>query len=192
MGRWHSANKRFEIWGDPVGDFLNHEMAAAVSAMAGVQVVPTYPWPVEYAEGGTIGMHVDQTDNELSLSYSIETIMVEPNIPKKSSGPTQNEKEDAAATATGAATAADWPLYFVGTGSKVLQPGEPSPANLDLDPKAVRRATRSPVVLGENDGVLYRGRDMVHWRPPGPPNQRLRQLVFAWRSVHEDACLGSL
>ena len=55
-----------------------------------------------------------------------------------------------------------------------------------------------PMELGDNDGVLYRGRELVHYRYPrgvvvGSGEESaacaLHQVVFAWRSVHDLHCI---
>ena len=58
------------------------------------------------------------------------------------------------------------------------------------------------VVLEDNAGVLYRGRELVHYRHPryatssaaaaggGEEGCGLHQLVFAWRTVHDLHCVG--
>jgi len=159
--RWHAKNRRYELWGDVVADFLNHALAPAVGEIVGAPVVPTYPWPVEYVERGKIDIHVDQVDNEISLSYSVDD----------------------------AGDGHEWPLYFMDT-NRTLGPGEEGPDVIDVDVWSYENAAK--VLLGNNDGVIYRGRDLLHWRGEGRGNDRLRQLVFAWRRVDERACLGSL
>ena len=42
------------------------------------------------------------------------------------------------------------------------------------------------VVLDDNDGVLYYGPDIVHWRSPQPDS--LTQIVFAFREEDEAHC----
>ena len=39
-----------------------------------------------------------------------------------------------------------------------------------------------------NEGVLYRGQELVHYRPPLPAGHELMQVVFAWRIANEVAC----
>lgn len=52
------------------------------------------------------------------------------------------------------------------------------------------------VVLRDNDGLIYPGRDLVHSREPQPPlpegmDLTQLQLIFAWRSVQKEACAGT-
>ena len=54
------------------------------------------------------------------------------------------------------------------------------------------RAAAPRVELAPGDAVLYRGRELAHFREPGPARTRLRQLVLAWRAVDALACLGGV
>ena len=67
-------------------------------------------------------------------------------------------------------------------------------------------AAAPAVSLEDNSGVLYRGRELVHYRHPrggagisaaaeeegggGEEGCGLHQLVFAWRTVHDLHCVG--
>ena len=42
------------------------------------------------------------------------------------------------------------------------------------------------VTLANNDGILYYGPDIVHWRNPEP--YKLTQIVFAFREEDEAHC----
>lgn len=171
-GRWHAKTRRVELWGEPLADILNHALTPlveAASALAAGSLVPTYPWPVHYGRDGRIDIHLDQSDNELSLSYQVRAFR------RRS----QRQQQGAV----------QWPLYFVDTGLQ-LRPGEDGPGELPLQADVVQRAP--PVALRNNDGVLYRGRDVAHWRPPQSTGVELYQLVFAWRRIDDRACHGSL
>lgn len=161
-GRWHPGNRRVELWGDPLADVLNHHLAPVAEAALGEHtlLLPTYPWPVHYDHGGGIDLHLDQPDNELSLSYQVRIL-------------------------GGRA----WPLHFVDSGLR-LAPGEKGPAELPLDAACVSAAP--PVALSDNSAVLYRGREIVHWRPRQQARAEIYQLVFAWRRIDKRACHGSL
>lgn len=171
-GRWHAKTRRVELWGEPLADILNHALTPlveAASALGAGSLVPTYPWPVHYGRDGRIDIHLDQSDNELSLSYQVRVF-------RRRSQQQQHG-------------AVQWPLYFVDTGLQ-LGPGEDGPGELPLQADVVQRAP--PVALRNNDGVLYRGRDVAHWRPPQATGVELYQLVFAWRRIDDRACHGSL
>lgn len=172
QGRWHPGNRRVELWGEPIADLLNHLLTPLVENTLredGTLLVPTYPWPIHYATDGRIDMHLDQSDNELSLSYQVRVF---------------RRRKPSSATSRIA-----WPLYFVDSGLR-LDPGQDGPAELPLDASSVQSAP--PVFLRNNAGALYRGREVVHWRPPQSDGVEVYQLVFAWRRVDRRACHGSL
>jgi len=41
-----------------------------------------------------------------------------------------------------------------------------------------------------NDGVLYIGPELIHWREPLPQGHTLAQIVFAYRPVSGMACVS--
>lgn len=171
-GRWHPGNRRVELWGEPIADLLNHLLTPLVESALredGTLLVPTYPWPIHYASDGMIDLHLDQSDNELSLSYQVRAF---------------RRQKPSRATSRIA-----WPLHFIDSGLR-LDPGQDGPPELPLDASAIQSAP--PVFLRNNAGALYRGREVVHWRPPQSDGVEVYQLVFAWRRVDQRACHGSL
>ena len=65
-----------------------------------------------------------------------------------------------------------WPLTFLDPRGQELS---------SLDP-----TNASVVGLRDNDGILYYGPDIVHWRENRP--YTLTQIVFAWREEDETHC----
>ena len=66
-----------------------------------------------------------------------------------------------------------WPLTF-------LDPRGQELSNLNA-------SLAKDVALADNDGVLYYGPEIVHWRTPLPGAQ-LTQIVFAFREEDEAHC----
>jgi hypothetical protein len=52
------------------------------------------------------------------------------------------------------------------------------------------------VALDDNEGVLYHGTKVLHWRESNPPAAaateayKLVQIVFAWRRVNNAQCVS--
>ena len=44
------------------------------------------------------------------------------------------------------------------------------------------------ISMRNNDGVLYRGTEVLHWRDKMPDEYQVMQLIFAWRAVNRDGC----
>ena len=65
-----------------------------------------------------------------------------------------------------------WPLWF-------LDPRGQELSNLNA-------STAKEVSLSDNDGILYYGPDIVHWRNEAPFT--LTQIVFAWREEDVAHC----
>ena len=44
------------------------------------------------------------------------------------------------------------------------------------------------ISMRNNDGVLYRGTEVVHWRDKMPDEYQVMQLILAWRAVNRNGC----
>ena len=137
--------QRHEYLPEVVSTYLNLALVPFASAMAGMVVAPTYPFPITYIPGGSIHPHLDVSDNELSITFQVE--LHDP--------PPQG-----------------WPLWF-------LDPRGQELSNLNA-------STAKSVRLDNNDGILYYGPDIVHWRNPEP--MKLTQIVFAFREEDPAHC----
>ena len=172
---------------------------------------------MRYGADGGIKIHTDGPQNEVSISYQL-ALRHAPRDPftpaaaaakkkskkkkkkgkqKKKKGK-QKKKEKKKAGGRGLSKRLRWPLHFLDT-NMTVRAGDPAPPTLDVTVEQYRAAP--PVTMRDNEGVLYRGRVMAHWRPPlaelypaaaypGVGRAEVLQLVFAYRPVHEDACLG--
>ena len=65
-----------------------------------------------------------------------------------------------------------WPLHFL------------DPRGQELT--ALNGSLAKEYALNDNDGILYYGPDIVHWREPR--QLTLTQIVFAWREEDEAHC----
>ena len=140
---FQGKTQRHEYLPEVISTYLNFALVPFASAMAGMVVAPTYPFPITYIPGGSIHPHLDVSDNELSLTFQVEL-------------------RDARA----------WPLWF-------LDPRGQELSNLNA-------STAKEVSLGDNDGILYYGPDIVHWRQQAPFT--LTQIVFAFREEDTAHC----
>jgi len=164
FARLHEETRRQELWVEPIAESLNHALAGLSECYMGRPMLPTYPWPVAYAQpGAQIEPHTDRPENEVSLTYQL------------------------------AITPADafWPLKYAQAdhlhSGGPLQPGEPSRADVwaTLD-------NPTTISLRDNEGIIYHGRDMVHWRDVKPDDVNgIQQLIFSWRAPQARTCLGS-
>ena len=157
--RWLEKRQRFELLNEPIAEMLNVMLASLAAAVSGVPLVPSYAFPIRYPAGGFVEWHIDQKDNELSLSLQIEISPAEHG----------------------------WPLYFVDYNTTV-RPGLPPPKTIALDAWHVETAAQ--LVARNNQGVLYKGQELVHYRPALPAGLELMQVVFAWRLPNEESCNG--
>ena len=46
------------------------------------------------------------------------------------------------------------------------------------------------VHMNDNDGVLYYGSKLVHWRDKMPAPHSVLQMIFAWRRYNASGCVS--
>jgi len=163
QSHWHHLWHRTEIFSDPVAEALNHALAPIAECIMGTEsLFPTYVWSVEYqGRAAGISPHTDQPDNEISMSYQVSPTGVEE----------------------------PWPLFFAESGLPNLSPGESSRKVTKLTDAHLAQTQR--VEMTANQAVIYRGRDLVHWRFARSDVNVLvdqRQVLFAWRQVQHNVC----
>ena len=59
-------------------------------------------------------------------------------------------------------------------------------------PLHVRLSNGSSAVvhMDDNDGVLYYGSKLVHWRASMPAPYSVTQMIFAWRRYNDSGCVA--
>jgi hypothetical protein len=63
---------RYSAYNDPVGRFVHARLVAAVSAIAGQPVKPSFSYLFSYVEGATLEPHKDRPQTEFSISLQID------------------------------------------------------------------------------------------------------------------------
>jgi hypothetical protein len=63
---------RFSTYNDPVGRFVHARLAAAMSAVTGRPVQPSFSYFFSYLEGAALAPHKDRAQAELSISLQID------------------------------------------------------------------------------------------------------------------------
>jgi len=159
--RENNMYARKEVLGDPIVEMVNVALIPFVERIMDMvgKLSPTYSFPIEYLQNGHIDPHIDQKDNEISLSFQLQL-----------------------------EGALRWPLHFIDPDIDVI-PGRESPAEISITRKMLEDAPS--IEMRNNDGILYRGRELVHFRKQNPSSEvNLRQLIFAWRKSHPLHCIG--
>ena len=157
--RWLEKRGRWELLQEPFAEMLTIMLASLASRATGLPLVPSYAFPIVYPPGGGVEWHIDQKDNEISLSFQVEM------VPSK----------------------ATWPLFFVDY-NFTASPGVAPPSSISLNEWDLEHAATLRTV--DNQGVIYRGQELVHYRPPLPEGHQLTQIVLAWRVPNELSCNG--
>jgi hypothetical protein len=71
LGDRQSAT-RYSIYNDPIGRFLHTRLTAAMSALVGRPVVPSFSYFFSYIEGASLEPHKDRPQAEFSISLQLD------------------------------------------------------------------------------------------------------------------------
>jgi hypothetical protein len=71
LGDRQSAT-RFSIYNDPIGRFLHTRLTAAMSAVVGKPVLPSFSYFFAYVEGAALAPHKDRPQAEFSISLQLD------------------------------------------------------------------------------------------------------------------------
>eukprot|EP00924_Labyrinthula_sp_SR-Ha-C_P010065 snap_masked-scaffold_40-processed-gene-0.50-mRNA-1 protein AED:1.00 eAED:1.00 QI:0/0/0/0/1/1/2/0/424 len=157
---------RLEVFGDPVSELFNHMLSKQLRRIAG-KLIPTYAFPVMYLENGYIHPHVDQSDNEISLSYELW-------------------KDEHRCNREPWTLTAIHPKFI-----NEKHSSENGMSEFKLNQTALENAFT--VRFKGNDGILYKGKEVIHFREPHKAsklNCHVIQIVFAWRKPGRNKCIG--
>ena len=128
-------------------------------------MIPTYAFPVYYVSGGHIWPHLDVAENEISLTMQLElTPSGERGKCACVCGSDVGGRKSVAGSCNDVVCCvtlswraeAEWPLLLEDPGTKELK----------------------GVSMYDNDGVLYRGTEVVHWRDKMPDEYQVRGCVL--------------
>jgi hypothetical protein len=117
---------------------------------------------VRYEEGGGIWPHTDVADNEITLTLQLEVLIPLRKLLSSSAHFCSPDNLSQLTPAGGS-----WPLHV-----------------------RLNNGTSAAVHMDDNDGVLYYGSKLVHWRDRMPSPHTVMQMIFAWRRYNEDGCVA--
>ena len=150
--------KRYRQYNEPFATFLHKMLAPAMSKIVGEPVKGSYCYAASYKDGAVLSPHTDQMFCEFSISFQVD---YEPEPPRHVS---------------------PWALHvapYEWTGD-LPQNG----VHLDWDKYSGADTPGSAVHLASGDGLVYKGRELVHFRYPLPAGHRSTSLFFHY--VAED------
>lgn len=152
------VTNRYRQYNEPFATFIHKMLTPAMSQIVGEPVKPSYCYAASYKDCAVLNPHTDQIFCEFSISFQVD---YEPEPPGNLS---------------------PWALY--------VDPFEWSgdlPTNgthLNWDRYSDEKTAGTAVHLANGDGLVYKGRELVHYRYALPPGHRSTSLFFHY--VSED------
>lgn len=143
------VSNRFRQHNEPFAATLHRSCALLMSRIVGEEVIPSYSYAASYKEGASLRPHTDREQCEYSISFQVDYT------------PEQSGQRS------------PWPLYV-----------EPLGLSTDgisddwFDEYSKERPGKIGVNLASGDGLIYKGRELVHYRFKLPPGHRSTSLFF--------------
>jgi hypothetical protein len=143
------VEKRYGEYREAFASFLHPQLTAIMCAATGRDVKPSYSFAAAYVDGAVLPPHTDRRQCEYSISFQLDY------QPETNGGPTP------------------WPIC--------LEPLEYEGSLPDIG-YAIEwdKVGRDPasIDLANGDGLIYKGRDLVHYRHALPAGHTSTSLFF--------------
>lgn len=140
---------RFRQHNEPFAATLHRSCALLMSRIVGEEVIPSYSYAASYKEGASLRPHTDREQCEYSISFQVDYT------------PEQSGQRS------------PWPLYVEPLGSSTDGISDDW-----FDEYSKERPGKIGVNLASGDGLIYKGRELVHYRFELPPGHRSTSLFF--------------
>jgi len=152
------GQKRRLLWDEELSLYIGTRLLPAISFITGETLSNTYTCSIAYSKGGDLKPHIDREQNALSLSLNLG--LSPPDSP-------------------------DWPLYVSPASLHNVSEANSVVEGWDSNPHLVNN---TPVYLRPNDGLLYRGPRIVHYRYPLQVAENSMQVIFGFRKIDAGHC----
>lgn len=143
---------RFRQHNEPLARFYHRNFTRLMSLLVGEEVIPSYVYAASYKPGATLEPHTDRAQCEYSISFQVDY---------------QPEPED---------QVSPWALH-------VTRPDGPIDDNRmygweDFPETLAGGEKRRGIHLASGDGLIYRGRELIHYRYALPAGHKSTSLFF--------------
>lgn len=136
----------------PVAQFFHHNFTRLMSKIVGIEVKPSYVYAASYIEDADLYPHLDREQCEYSISFQVDY------LPEPENG------------------VSPWGLYV-----SPLKEGQFEKINFSWEEFPEDNSTNQEVTkihLKNGDGVVYKGRELIHYRYKLPKNHQSTSLFF--------------
>jgi hypothetical protein len=151
-----SQSKRFYQHNEPLARLFHGQLAKLMSAIVGEEVIPSYVYAASYIENADLKPHIDRAQCEFSISFQIDYLPE----PENHLSP--------------------WALFvyepdFSNDQLIKHKTGE-FPARNENEDK------NTAIYLASGDGLIYKGRELIHYRYALPDGHQSTSLFFHYVS----------
>jgi hypothetical protein len=147
-----TQSKRLYQYNEPLARLFHGQLAKLVSFVAGEEVIPSYAYAASYLENADLKPHIDRAQCEFSISFQVDYLPE----PENHLSP--------------------WALFVcqpdVSNNQPVKYYSEEFPARNGGEDK------NTAVYLASGDGLIYKGRELIHYRYALPDKNRSTSLFF--------------
>jgi hypothetical protein len=146
------VENRYRQYNEPFATFIHKMLTPLMSEIVGEPVKPSYCYAASYKDSAVLNPHTDRLACEFSISFQVD---YEPEPPGHLS---------------------PWALYvepFEWSGD-LPETG----AQLDWDKYSDEKTAGTAIHLANGDGLVYKGRELVHYRYALPAGHRSTSLFF--------------
>lgn len=148
------VERRYREHNEVLTSFFHKQLTPLVSTITGTEVKPAYSYAATYVGGSILPPHTDRRQCEYSISFQLD---YEP---------------------TPADNVSPWGLYLEPLQHEGELPELGVSIGWDQLDSAERGAQPAPIHLANGDGLIYKGRELVHYRHALPGQHRSTSLFF--------------
>jgi len=149
-------SKRFYQHNEPLARLFHGQLAKLMSFIVGEEVIPSYVYAASYIENADLKPHIDRAQCEFSISFQVDYLPE----PENHLSP--------------------WALFVHEPESLNNQP-----INYKFEDFPARHAgedQNTAIYLAGGDGLIYKGRELIHYRYSLPDGHRSTSLFFHYVS----------
>ncbi len=145
-------SKRYYQHNEPLATFLHLQLARLMSLVIGEEAIPSYVYAASYIEKADLTPHTDRAQCEFSISFQVD-YLPEP----------ENQRSP-------------WGLFVTPPDSSVEGALDYNSTEFPAASEAEDKNTA--LYLASGDGVIYKGRELVHYRYPLAEGHKSTSLFF--------------
>lgn len=147
-----TQSKRFYQHNEPLARYFHQQLAQLMSIIIGEEVIPSYVYAASYINKADLTPHTDRAQCEFSISFQVDY---------------QPEPEN---------QLSPWGLFLTPPDSladnSLVYNSKEFPAKSESEDK------NTAVYLASGDGLIYKGRELIHYRYPLTEGHQSTSLFF--------------